>query len=325
MFDYYPKCIFCFCELPKDRKGVGEHVYPKSIYGCWRIYDVCDNCMKFFGDEVDQLATKNPQIIKAMEKLGIGKPEKYYEQIPFVGEDTNDGRAIQMVYREGNLRTKTTKKEDKFIECPEKDWENIGVAWLRKAIGKKLSEEELNKEIDVLRESYKQLTPGEELYSAKLGYRTRKRQVKNPRIDSDTLPSISPLVAKIAYSFLIYVDPLMFEEDDILRRHARYGELLPEYTINWCSDADHSDKVDRFHRIVIYAGLLGTLLDVTFFGSITWRVVFKKSISYELKGFNNIKATHVALVIDFSDINSKTKWLGIQEENRKMEYRELII
>ncbi len=81
MFNFYKHCLFCFNPLTEVPSGVGEHVFPKSVYGFWRIYDVCDTCMKHFGDNIDQLPFQNPQVLKAIEQLQLPKAERYYEQI----------------------------------------------------------------------------------------------------------------------------------------------------------------------------------------------------------------------------------------------------
>jgi len=71
MFTYFKKCIFCFKPLSDKKTGDGEHAIPKNICGFWRVYDVCDLCKQYFGDNVDQLAIKNSWLINALKQLSI--------------------------------------------------------------------------------------------------------------------------------------------------------------------------------------------------------------------------------------------------------------
>lgn len=96
MFNFYKHCLFCFVPLLEIPSGIEEHVFPKSIYGFWRIYAVCETCMKYFDDNIDHLPLQNPQILKAIEQLRLPNTEKYYEQIKYKGTDTIDGIKVKI-------------------------------------------------------------------------------------------------------------------------------------------------------------------------------------------------------------------------------------
>ena len=198
---FYKHCLFCFSPLPEIPSGVGEHVYPKSVYGFWRIYDVCENCMKHFGDNVDQLALQNPQILKAIEQLDLANADRYYEQIKYEATDTIDGIKVKIVLKDGNFKAKAQEVSEDFFECAEKDWENIGVRWLKTKTD--LPDEEFQNEIEKLKEEYSKLVPGETTTSDKLGFSVRKKSVKDVKVDEDNLQSITPLIAKIVVSYEI--------------------------------------------------------------------------------------------------------------------------
>jgi len=152
MFNFYKHCLFCFKPLPEIPTGVGEHVFPKSAYGFWRIYDVCDECMKHFGDNIDQLALQHPQILKAIEQLNLTNANRYYEQIKYEGTDTIDGIKVKMVLKDGDFKTKAQEVNEDFFECAENDWENIGIKWLRNKTN--LPDDDFLKEVERLKEGY---------------------------------------------------------------------------------------------------------------------------------------------------------------------------
>ena len=193
MFNFYKNCLFCFKPLPEIPTGVGEHVFPKSVYGFWRIYDVCDECIKHFGDNIDQLALQHPQILKAIEQLNLPNANRYYEQIKYEGTDTIDSIKVKMVLKDGDFKTKAREVNEDFFECAENDWENIGIRWLRNKTN--LPDDDFLKEVERLKEGYFKLEPDETITSNQLGFSVRKKSVKDVRIDEKNLPSITPLIA----------------------------------------------------------------------------------------------------------------------------------
>ena len=92
LFQQYDFCIFCLDPLSKERKGEGEHVFPQNICGSWRIYDVCSDCMKYFGDNIDQLSIKNPNIINALKDGKFKKSDIYFEQLQYKGKDLESNK-----------------------------------------------------------------------------------------------------------------------------------------------------------------------------------------------------------------------------------------
>lgn len=311
MFNFYKHCLFCFTPLPEFPSGVGEHVYPKSVYGFWRIYDVCEKCMKYFGDNIDQLALQHPQILKAIEQLELPNADRYYEQIKYKGTDTIGGVKIKMVLKDGTFKTKAQDINENFFECAEKDWDNIGVRWLKNKTS--LSEEDFQKEVEKLKEKYFNSKPGEIVTADQLGFSVRKRSVKEVTIDEEDLKSITPLIAKIVVSFIHYVlsvDELVSLDiiDDLIK-HARYsGELRP-YTINWCS-LNEEPKYNKFHRVWMHFLERSIFIDVTFFGYPSWRVILSSKdpiIKHDLDGR---QINQIIFIQDFEDLENRQKYIG---------------
>lgn len=325
MFNFYNNCLFCFAPLPEIPSGDGEHVFPKNIYGFWRIYDVCETCMKHFGDNVDQLSLQNPQILKAIEQLQLPNAEKYYEQIKFEGTDTVDSIKIKMIRKDGRFKTKAQEINEDFFECSEEDWQNIGVKWLKQKTN--LSSEEFKVEIEKLTEQYNSLKPGETVTSSKLGFTIRKRSVKDVKIDETNIPSISPLISKIVVSFLHYiltVDELVsLDKIEDLINNARHLQDLPPYTINWCA-LSQEPRYHKFHRIWLSFIDNSIFVDVTFFGYPNWRVILNSSepiIKHDLDG-RLIK--EIIFILDFEDKDNRKKHIGfIYEDSDSPVFYEL--
>ena len=311
MFNFYKHCLFCFNPLPKIPSGVGEHVFPKSVYGFWRIYDVCNICRKHFGENIDQLAVQNPQILKAIEQLELPNAERYYEQIKYKGTETINGIKVKMIRKDGKFKTKAQEINEDFFECSEDDWQNIGIQWLNRKTN--LPKEEFEKEIENLKEQYKSLKPGETVSSDKLGFSIRKRSVKNVEIDETAFNEISPLIAKIVVSFLHYilsVDELIsLDKVEELINHARHSKKLQPYTINWCSLVQEPEYY-KFHRVWLTFIDNSIFLDVTFFGYANWRVLLncqEPIIKHDLDG-KLIK--QIVFILDFEDGGNRKKYMG---------------
>lgn len=204
LFRIYQYCIFCFKELPPQdqRSGEGEHVIPKSIFGFWRSYDVCEDCRKYFGDNVDQLATQNPLIIDSMKQLNLGNPEKYYEQLNFIGKDIHSNQPVKMIRRNGNYKSKAIISE-KYIECSERDFDQLVIKNFRMTLSSKYNSEELEQKLTEIKEAYFNLNIGDSIIDPVLG-EIKRRQISNIEYDQENLPSITPLIAKIIFTAIHY-------------------------------------------------------------------------------------------------------------------------
>lgn len=322
MFNFFKRCIFCYESLPEEPQGDGEHVIPRNIFGFWRIHDVCEKCKEYFGEKIDQLSLQDVQVLSAIHSLQLPKADLYFDSLPYLGSDTVDGRKVKMIRKGGRLKTKAQYLDTDFFECAEDDWERIGIEWMRKDVGKEISEDDFNKESERLRNDYQGIKTGEIIHSDLLGYSVRKRTVTDIQVDLDKLPSISKLIAKIVFSFLHYMlsreQILNIREYLILRDHARYDGELKKYTINWCPLVKKV-SYHRFHRIWLWtlsnSNTFG--VDTTFFGYPSWRTIFSSNIPIVLKDHRGKRLDEVSLIFDFKDLHNRVKHIGFKYNGRK--------
>jgi hypothetical protein len=310
VFKALNNCIFCNSKLPNDRSNVGEHIFPKNIYGFWRSYDLCSECMQYFGDNVDNLSINNPHILRAIEYLKLPKLEEYLRNYKYHGEDVYNGRKVEMIRKYGVYQTKTIKNEDKYFECPEVIWELIGTEWIKQHTKHKVSKEDLDKEIEKLKNEYRSIKPGYTIKSELLGYTIRKTQINQVKPDDSTFKSITPLLAKIAVAFLYYFLPLKItlsiDQLDLLKDHAIGNAEIPEYFINPCSFSDE-EYYEKNHAVSIHIEHYLLILDITFFGSIIWRILLNINKKFDFDEIDGVKYNDMMFYQDFRDQNDRKK------------------
>lgn len=311
VFNFHKNCIFCQNILPENVSGVGEHVFPLCVFGFWRIYDVCSSCMKHFGTNIDHLPLKHEGILNAMEELGLAKRGNL-DQLPYHGLDTIENKRIELIRRGSNFKVKAKLQSPDFFECSENDWTKIGVGWIEKQTD--CSQNEFKSEIEFLKTKYETLPIGEVVTSDRLGISVRKRSVHEVKVDSSSLPSITPIIAKIAVSFLSYALPENFlytlDSLQLLIDHARNFKQLPKFTINKCR-IQKERKACSFHRSRIHIGSNYVIVDVTFFGCENWRIVLNSNSKYEPQEVNGVFFNGLDFILDFKDKNVRKKYLGV--------------
>jgi hypothetical protein len=121
MFSWHKNCLFCFKALPEldQRKGEGEHIIPKNIYGFWKSYDICSECKEYFGKNIDILSLKNPNLLNAIKELKLPYADTVFDNISYSARDTIDNRSIKMVRKKGKFRIKVSQIRNNFFECAE--------------------------------------------------------------------------------------------------------------------------------------------------------------------------------------------------------------
>lgn len=315
MFKYFSKCIFCLSPLPPNSSGDGEHVIPKNIYGFWRVYDVCDKCREHFGKHVDQLAIKNPWIIKALKELNLPEFETYSENLPFIGKDTIAGYSIKMIRRNKGFKNKVRQEENQFLECSEDDWEKFGIKWIIDGLVKKLPKELIDKEIEKLKVNYKKISPGESVKSSLFDIEIRKRQTKDVDLDYEQLPTITPLIAKIAVVFLVFFLPpriisTLFDIDTLVK-HAIKNEPIRKYLINWCTLIPQEEYV-KIHAIRMHSVGNSITLDISLFGYPNWRIIVDSNQKIIMDSINGFQFDNLLFIMDFRNPELKQKVLGIK-------------
>jgi len=319
MFNCFPDCIFCEKSLRKNQTGEGEHVIPRNIYGFWRIYDVCDECMEYFGNYIDQLAIQNPLILEAMQKFNLPNADKYYDNLSYTAEDFKTGDMVEMTRKDGHFKPKVNIEGEDLFECAEEDWEIIGIKWLRDILKDKLPDDELAEALEELKEKYKDAEPGEIIQSDKLDYSIRKSRTHKVKIADDTEQSITPLLAKINISFLHYfLTKKQLEhiiEYKMLFSHARYGGRLKEYLINWCTLADDKEY-NKYHELTLRAFDGFPMVDITLFGYLNWRTVLTSSSKIILYDNNGRELDGIKFILDFENLEKRQKYLGLKYSDK---------
>jgi len=312
---FYNRCIFCRKKLPSNSKGEGEHVIPKNIYGFWRIYDICDECKQYFGDNIDQISLQNMDILDAMKGLNLPNADKLFENLSYVGFDTIDKRKIPMIKKGDGFKIKSTMKDKQFLECSEDDWDNYLVRWLENNVGNRIDKDEFNREIEHLKVKYDALKPGETVHSSVLNYSIRKRQTHNLEVNHQKLPPISKLIAKIVICFLRYVlTPQQIEtipNYELLIKHARFEGPLEKPLINWCARASKI-KYHMFHKIAIYTLEKVQMVDVTFFGYPNWRTVLGSTSPIIIKDNRGNELKELWFVLDFKNLENREKYICLK-------------
>jgi hypothetical protein len=300
---------------------MGEHVIPLNICGFWRIHSICSACKAYFGKEVDGLAQKEPVVLEAMRQLGFSGLDKLYEQLPYVATDVINGKTVHMVRRGNEYRVKVADEGMHLFECSESDWPRLGIAWLREQT-RAVSDEQFALEINWLKEEHKKLKPGEYVVSETLGYGVRKLQALAPTIDRTRIAPLTRLIAKIAVCFGLYMLPVTVIAQmpgfDALVGHARYGDPLPQYAINWCPWHDEP-KYARLHYMGLRFPSPGlALMDVTLFGGTNWRIPLKAESPFEVHDHEGYLLEEISLLLNFSDLGKRRKVVGIRRKNKEL-------
>lgn len=238
MFAFMTHCIYCLAPLPEERSGIGEHIIPKSIYGFWRSYDVCRQCMNHFGQHVDGLAASCPAIVRAMERLNLPEAERFARNLPYEGADRLTNTSIPYILKPAGFMPKVVQQEDDLFNCPEGRWKELAVPFLRAATRDRVRDKEFDAAMERLSVLYDELPKGGTVESEILGYIIRKGAIGNITVNTDNAASVTPLIAKIAVAFMWLILPPreLAQLCDVVQLvdHARHGGSIRPFLINWC-------------------------------------------------------------------------------------------
>lgn len=307
MWSFYKNCIFCHKELIKNLRGDGEHVIPANVFGFWRSYDVCDECIKYFGSSnIDKLAIKNPSILESMDKLKVDSMEGKYEQMPFYGKDVELNGKVFMIRRNRKYKVKVKRVENRYLECSEDDFEKAAIPFLKDQ-RYSIPIEELNKEIENIKDKYIVSIPGESIHSDLLRITLIKRQVSNIEYDSERIPSITPLIAKIVFIAIHYFVPNLlssFRNYWEFRDHARFEKPINESFINPCYLRKGDIRLP-FHMIRFLGGGYSLMVDCVFFGYNNWRSILYCNKEIILTDAENKKVETISFYMDFGKTERK--------------------
>lgn len=326
-FNFHTVCLVCFKELPHpDNRGTeGEHPIPKNIGGFWKSYDVCEECIKYFGDNIDHLALSNPHLVNAWDSIHKGEKLKFQPKLKYKSIDKYTGKQFKM-FRRGNEYKINVQKSNNSIICPDVDAPIVGLNWLKERLIGIFTEVEIEKEYQDLLDKSKTLKSNESIYSEKLSIRLYKGVNTKLEFDENTCKSLTPLIAKIAVIFLGYI--LSFEDlkkisnFNSLRDHARFNKPLLEHEIIF-RPIFSGYRCEKFHKIVFRNFDDVGIIEVTLLRYPNWTVMLNYNERIELRDENGKIFEEFGLVFDFENVNKK--FIVYRYKNEDKDYSEEII
>lgn len=321
-FAFLNNCVFCENKLPpiKKRTGDGEHVFPKNIFGFWKSRDVCVECVRYFGIEIDKLTNQNIEIQKAKNVLKLDS-KKYTEGTEFEGIDSFNSKKVDFILKEDKPRIKFIKTND-FFQFSEDKLETIGLDWIKKDRIKYLDNETIDIETKKLMDKYNKAEYGHIVYNKKLKVSIRKAKAKIFKLKDSKTKSLNKLTGKIVFIFLNYflerenLDKLVDLQN--LKNYIMNDTEIPEFTIYRCEYFKNENySKNHFIKIDICEGIV--FVYVVYFGYISYVVNLRTngivSTKYQnLKGeFKDIESLIFAL--DFEGKRKMILEIKLENEN----------
>lgn len=322
-------CIYCEKKLSEQEKGgEGEHIFPKNIKGFLKSWDVCNECIKYFGDNLDGLTIKNSQIFKAQKELKYNV-KNFYPGVKFVGIDKHSREEKDYLHYKGKFQIrKSSSTTGDFIELPEYQLEKNGKTWLRKnlSILDKISQKIFDEEFDRIRNEYSKLKPDEEIRSDVFNAVFRKRGIEKVVTKEDLIYNIQPLVSKIVVFFLYMIFGIYFKNsysnvNEFVRNCMKCEKFSTHYFLGPLQTDLKVTRYLKFHEICFTNLKHDGIIDVVFFGNIIWRAFLQASnedIVNKLAEFYEFK-----IILDFEFDNDRKILLGFKEKEKdELKYLE---
>jgi len=309
---FFRYCIYCDKELPdpEKRTGNGEHIIPRNIYGFWKSRDVCEDCIKYFNEKVDDLPLQNLEIIGAVKTLGLDSKKVFDNNLKYEGIDLYNEQRVDFITKRGKPVIKSVSTE-LYSQYKEDDFYTLGINDIRKSRKKHIPKDKLEQELESLKEKYKNVEYGGIVHSDFLKVTIRKSTARTKGIDKSNLKLLAPLIAKIdiaaLFMFIPVVELKKIKEIDILRNYLRFNGNLPEFLITYLPMFKEVEY-NKFHllRVRFFDSLL--LLDVCLFGYPTWKTSLHltEPIIYKpLPEEPDLVFDEFRFVLDFEDLNTR--------------------
>jgi len=328
-FCYFEECIFCSKPLPikGDRGTKGEHIFPENIQGFWKSFDICEDCKEYFGDKVDSIPLKNPEIIAAVKNLELNKKKSFGQGLKYKASSdlSEHPEEIDLYDKKGKMHVSAKEiSEDKF-NCDESDTHKVGLDYVQKYRSEFFDENEIREEFKILLEKYGNLKSGEKVYSEKLKIWMKKGKLKEFKINKDSVEDATPLIAKI----LIFVINYFFKPDiPIIKNYpnilnyALGKEDLEEYIIFWSPEP--VQEYSKFHRITIEFLPNNFLIDISLFRCLNWRILLPTTQDYVSNIYYDKNETfelkEIIFVLDFEKLDDKKIHFYYREKDSDILY-----
>ena len=270
---FYKTCLFCGSPLNDNR--FRETIIPANIHGFIESYDICKCCGEYFGNNVDHLALRQPPIIDALENLGYPKVEDYKQNFSYYSLDSSAGNKIEFINDGDRFRPKNAGD----IRDP------YTISWLlKKEHSKQPKGQKANaifNEIDRVARELRNAKPGDITHSEVLNKGFKTKRAHGIYIDLDKIPSITPLLAKIAVFWIFYMisptERWKIKGISELVDHARgKGELnLIRF---YESPARREKTFSKYHVITIEIMETKILFAITLFGYFRWVILLNTEV-----------------------------------------------
>lgn len=294
-FCFYQNCLFCPKDLSDDKNRFREHIIPENIFGFWKSKDICQECGKHFGDDIDDLTLKHPLIIEALKELNLSNKQIDDRLLNYYGIDKSSGKKITMVKKRDGFHVKT---ENDLIDEKALPW-YFKQLYDNSQINQNIVEKEIDKIVnDQLRAKTGEITESN-LFNSAYRKGTVHGVYTNDNID------ITPLVAKIAvFTIFNIIDPkqiINIKNVDGLINRAFLKEEPQLKIIRVMGPREKCFKPYHYTLIDIYNNNNSIFINVGLFYYLWWVVILEITKPIVIHHDNKL-LKKVGFKFDFSDI-----------------------
>lgn len=295
-FEYFDNCIICGSPLTAIRGQ--EHIIPRSIYGFWTCYDVCQLCLEYFGNNVDNLPLNSLIIDEALKVLGLKKIDS---NVKFKGEDIFTKEPFTMYERKGNYLI-NTKESENIISIPDS-----AIPFYLERIFKKrgVAKDEIKSKVSKTLNEYHELSDNQILKTDHPGISLRKGKLIRKEPVKETNKALTPLIGKIVVISLNYIFSKIDIEKiinyEIIKKHARDLEPLPHEYMLYYSPEQNSKLYSRWHAIIVFIHEMSLEVCVRLFNHHRWFFISSITEPIKLPTPENELISEVGYVISFEE------------------------
>ncbi len=304
----YKNCIFCQNDLNENR--FREHVIPANIYGFFTSLDVCNKCGEDFGEKIDDLGLQQPVILEALRQFGNPKINDYERKLPFFSIDSVSGNKIRIL-KKGNEYT--VKNIDDIADSKV-------LPWLLKKEFLSMN----TKENDIIKDEIERIKI--ETQEAEIGQITSSeilkrswvtKNAKGTFIDKGKIPSITPLIAKIAtFSIFYMINPTELRKIKFLGELINHAKFLgsPGPVKIFETKGLRNKAFYRNHELRMGINKDYILISISLFIYLRWVIFLDLIEPINMVDDKNEKVGSMLLGLDFNNENDNFLYRSISSE-----------
>jgi len=294
-FEFYRKCIFCGEDLSDESKRFEEHIIPQNIFGFWKSKDICQKCGKHFGDNVDNLALKNPLIIEALKELNLSNKTIDDRLLNYYGIDKSSGGKIEMIKKGDRY---FVKSQNNIID------EAAIVPYLKRLYANSgIEKDVLGKEIERICREQQQINLGDITESELLNSSFKKGTVHGVNIEN-AKEAITPLIAKIAtFAIYYFINPMQIcniTNVDLLIKRAFLEENSQPKIIREMGPREKCYKPYHYTYIEIINNSNAIVIHIGLFYFLWWAVILNTEKAIKVQ-YDNQLLKKIGLKFNFSN------------------------